>query len=180
MDRIRRSGHTHLLPLYFCGILFITLIVAFFGYTRLIAYDWFVALPLLVLLLFPVSQGAIAVMNWFITLLLTPVPLPKMDYSTGIPAERRTIVVIPTVLSGPADVSGLLDSLEIRYLANQDDNLYFALLTDLPNAPAQELPEDAEIVDLLAAGIEDLNSEIPEREAGSLLPHAPVPDLECG
>jgi hypothetical protein len=31
----------------------------------------------------------------------------------------------------------LLDSLEIRYLANRDDNLFFALLTDLRHAHAQ-------------------------------------------
>ena len=167
MDQIKRSGYTHLLPQYFCGILFITLIVAFFGYTRLIAYDWFVALPLLVLLLFPVSQGAIAVINWFITLLLTPDSLPKMDYSKGIPRERRTIVVIPTVLSGSGDVQGLLDSLEIRYIANRDDNLFFALLTDLRNAHAQELPGDTEIVDLLAAGIENLNARYQSGKPGA-------------
>ena len=167
LEKVKRQGYTHLLFPYFCGILFITLIVAFFGYTRLIAYDWFVALPVLFLLLFPVSQGALAVINWFVTLLLTPDSLPKMDYSKGIPAEKRTIVVIPTVLSGPGDVPGLLDSLEIRYLANQDDNLYFALLTDLQNAPDRELPGDEEIVDLLAAGIADLNERYRGEKPGA-------------
>ena len=156
-DRIKRSAHTHSLPLYFCGILFITFIIVFLGYTRLTAYEWFVALLILVLLLFPALQSAIAVINWFVTLLVTPVPLPKMDYSKGIPDEQRTIAVIPTILSGSGDVQGLLGSLEIRYLANQDDNLYFTLLTDLRNADVQELPGDAETVNLLAAGIEDLN-----------------------
>jgi cellobiose phosphorylase len=165
MDRIRRAGHIPLIFPYFCGILFITLIVIYFGYTRLIEYGWF-ALPLLVLLLVPVSQGAIAIINWVVTLLLTPNLLPKMDYSKGIPGERRTIVVIPTVLSGPADVVSLLDSLEIRYLANRDDNLFFALLTDLKNAPVQELPEDNEIVDLLEAGIVDLNERYKSGKGG--------------
>jgi cyclic beta-1,2-glucan synthetase len=160
MDQIRRSGSTPLLFLYFCGILAIMLIVASFGYIWLSACGWF-ALPILVLLLFPVSQGAITVVNWAVTLLRTPDLLPKMDYSKGIPREQRTMVVIPTVLSGPEDVSGLLDALEIRYLGNQDDNLLFALLTDLKNAPAQELPGDAETVDLLAAGIVDLNKRYP-------------------
>ena len=156
MDKLRRSVYTHLLFPYFCGILLITLGVAFFGYTQFITYGWF-ALPLLVLLLFPVSQGAITVINWAVTLLCTPDLLPKMDYSKGIPGDRRTIIVIPTVLSGPGDVSALLDSLEIRYLGNRDDNLFFAVLTDLQNAPAQEMPGDAEAIDLLAAGIDDLN-----------------------
>ena len=90
-------------------------------------------------------------------LVTAPDLLPKMDFSKGIPREAGTIVVIPTVLSGPGDVPKLLESLEIRYLANQDDNLYFALLTDLRNAPERELPGDAETVDLLAAWIADLN-----------------------
>jgi cyclic beta-1,2-glucan synthetase len=33
-ERVRRSGYTHLLLPYFFGILFITLVVAFFGYAR--------------------------------------------------------------------------------------------------------------------------------------------------
>ena len=155
-DTIRRWVHFHLLFPYFCGILVMSLIVTFFGYTRLISWGWF-ALPLLVLLMVPVSQGVITVINWAVTLLRTPDVLPKMDYSKGIPGERRTMVVIPTVLSGPGEVSGLLDSLEIRYLGNQDENLFFALLTDLRNAPVQELPGDAETIDLLADGIADLN-----------------------
>ena len=35
-ERVKRFGYTHLLFPYFCGILFITLLVAFFGYTQLI------------------------------------------------------------------------------------------------------------------------------------------------
>lgn len=174
LDRIRRSGHFHLIPEYFCGIIFITIIVAFFGYTRLIAYGWFVALPFAAILLIPASSGAIAVINWLFTLLLTPDSLPKMDYSKGIPGDRKTIVVIPTVLSRPKDIPGLLDALEIRYLANRDDNLFFALLTDLRNADARELPEDAGIVDLLAAGIEDLNERYHTGKSGHFfLMHRP-------
>ena len=94
-----------------------------------------------------------------------------MDYSKGIPGDRRTIVVIPTVLSGPGDVQGLLDSLEIRYIANRDDNLFFALLTDLRNAHARELPGDTETVDLLATGIEDLNARDEEKPGAFFLMH---------
>ncbi len=168
-DRIKRSGYAHLLFLYFCGILFLTLIAVFFGYTNLTASSGFVALPFLCLLLFPVSQGALAVINWFVTLLLTPDLLPKMDYSKGIPREAGTIVVVPTVLSTPGDVPALLESLEIRYLANRDENLYFALLTDLRNADARELPEDAGTVDLLAAGIADLNTRYRSEKTDTFL-----------
>jgi cellobiose phosphorylase len=165
-DKIKRASYKYILPQYLCGIFCISLIGAFLGYTRLFFYSWFIALPIMVLLLFPISQGAITFINWFITLLLIPVSLPKLDYSKGIPADRRTIVVIPTVLSGYADISGLVDSLEIRYLANKDPNLYFALLTDLKTAHAQEVEGDTEIVDLLAREIEGLNKRYQSEKPG--------------
>ena len=167
LDQIKRSGYAHFFPQYFTGILLITLLVTYFGYTRFVLSPWFVVIPLLVLLLFPISQGAITVMNWFLTLLLTPVPLPKMDYSEGIPEDRRTIVVIPTVFAEPEDVTGLLTSIEIQYLANRDDNLFLALLTDLKNAPVQELPSDTLLVNLLADGIEDLNKRYQNEKPGT-------------
>ena len=45
------------------------------------------------------------------------------------------MVVVPTMLSSPAGVEDLLEGLEVRYLANRDDNLHFALLTDFDDAP---------------------------------------------
>ncbi len=158
IDQIRRKLYIHILPQYLFGILFLTLIITFFGYSRVYPGHWFVVLPFMVLLLFPVGQCIISLMNWFLPILLTPVPLPKMDYSKGIPVDQKTIVVIPTVLSGTEDISKLVDSLEIRYLGNRDQNLFFALLTDLKNSHTQELPEDQEIIDLLADKIEDLNN----------------------
>ncbi len=162
IDRMKRFGHAHFFPLYISGIISITLLVLYFALSRLIFVDWFIALPILILLLFPVSQGALNVVNWICTLFFTPVPLPKMDYSNGIPNNRRTVVVIPTVLSGFSDISKILDSLEIRFLANKEKNLFFALLTDLKNAPAAQMPEDEELVSLLSRGILDLNEKYHE------------------
>ncbi|MBN1166814.1 MAG: cyclic beta 1-2 glucan synthetase [Methanospirillaceae archaeon] len=156
-DMIQGSGKRHLCSLYFLGISFITLIVAIFGYTGLSTSEWYVALLILVLLLFVGTQCALNLSNWIITILIPPVIIPKMDYSAGIPEDRRTMVVIPTVVSGLSNGTELLDSLEIRYLANRDANLYFALLTDLISADTEELPTDSEIINLLSVGIQELN-----------------------
>ncbi len=42
------------------------------------------------------SQLAVALMNWLSTLLVKPRLLPRLDYSAGIPADCRTMVVVPT------------------------------------------------------------------------------------
>jgi hypothetical protein len=45
------------------------------------------------------SHLAVALVNWLATLLVTPRPLPRMDFSKGIPPEFRTLVVVPTMLT---------------------------------------------------------------------------------
>ena len=45
------------------------------------------------------------------------------------------MVVVPTLLGSPQEMDALLEALEIRYLGNRDPNLFFALLTDFPDAP---------------------------------------------
>ena len=58
---------------------------------------WLLALVGLLSLLCA-SQLAVALVNWLATLLVTPHPLPRMDFSEGIPPESRTLVVVPTML----------------------------------------------------------------------------------
>jgi hypothetical protein len=50
-----------------------------------------------------------------------------MDYSHEIPTECRSMVVIPTMLSSEAYIEELIGGLEIRFLANREENLHFAL-----------------------------------------------------
>ena len=105
------------------------------------------------------SQLAVALVNWLATVLATPHLLPRMDYSGGIPPQSRTLVVIPTMLSNAADIADLVEALEVRFLANRDENLRFGLLTDLPDAGQETLPEDEALVSLARRKIEELNAK---------------------
>ncbi len=122
------------------------------------APPWLLALTGILALLCT-SQLAVALVDWTATLLATPRPLPRLDYSEGIPPESRTLVVIPTMLGSRAAIAELIEGLEVRYLANQDEHLHFALLTDLLDAHAETLPEDAALVLLAKGGIEELNGK---------------------
>ncbi|MFZ4597388.1 MAG: GH36-type glycosyl hydrolase domain-containing protein [Terrimicrobiaceae bacterium] len=103
------------------------------------------------------SQLAVSLTNLLASLLVTPRLLPRLDYSAGIPAPQRTVVVIPTILAGPDDVTGLIEALEIHYLANRDANLHFALLTDFADAPEETLPGDDALIESARQGIDHLN-----------------------
>ena len=119
--------------------------------------DWRVWL-LLALGFTGASQLAVTLVNLLVNLMVNPRLLPRLDFSAGIPATDRTMVVIPTLLTSPPAVASLLEDLEIRYLGNRDPNLFFALLTDFRDAPEATQPDDAELLRLARDGIQLLNA----------------------
>jgi len=112
-----------------------------------------------ILSLLGVSQLALALANWLTTLLVAPRPLPRMDFSKGIPSESSTLVVVPTMITGAENVEHLMDALEVRFLANRDENLLFGLLTDFRDANEENLPEDEPLLALARQRIEALNEK---------------------
>ncbi|MEX2356339.1 MAG: hypothetical protein WD535_04805, partial [Thermaerobacterales bacterium] len=110
------------------------------------------------ILLVPAATVAVAWVNWLLTHLLPPRILPKMDFEQGIPAEYSAMVVVPALLTGPGEVRDLLSQLELHYLGNSDTSVNFALLTDFPDAPHREMPDDQAVLTEAVAGIEALNA----------------------
>ena len=127
-------------------------------------HGWLLALTGILSLLC-VSQLAVAVVNWLATLLATPHPLPRMDFSKGIPQESRTLVIVPTMLTSSQNIDDLIDALEVRFLANLDVNLYFGLLTDFRDALEETLPEDEPLLLQARQKIEELNEKYGNSES---------------
>ena len=160
-DSWRRTGRHHALAVYLAAIGAITAIVA--G-TLLAAArgdglsgGWLAAFGVVVIL--STSQLAVGVVNWLATLLVTPRPLPRMDFSGGIPAASRTLVVVPTMIDDADGVESLLEALEVRFLANREEHLHFGLLTDFKDAETETQAGDAALLDLARRGIEALNDK---------------------
>ncbi|MCM3906470.1 MAG: protein ndvB, partial [Pyrinomonadaceae bacterium] len=109
------------------------------------------------LALIPATDFALSILNWDVTHLLEPHLLPRMNTSEGIGENACTMVVVPTLFSSEEGVRELLERLEIHFLANQDEHIYFALLGDFVDADAEELAEDGVLLDVALSGIDDLN-----------------------
>ncbi|MDR3567439.1 MAG: glucoamylase family protein [Syntrophobacteraceae bacterium] len=121
---------------------------------------WLLA-PAGLLFFLSASHLGVAVVNWLATLMATPHPLPRLDFSKGIPKESRTLVIVPAMLTSLPNIEDLLDGLEVRFLANRDDNLHFALLTDFTDALRETMPEDDALLQLARERIEELNEKYP-------------------
>jgi len=112
-----------------------------------------------ILSLLGVSQLAIALVNWLTTRLVAPHPLPRMDFSKGIPPESSALVVVPTMITGTESIEHLMEALEVRFMANRDENLRFVLLTDFRDACEETLPDDGPLLLLARQRIEELNKK---------------------
>ena len=161
LEALQRMGRRFPLLLYLGAIMLMTVI--FTGGLLVKAHNggvhgWLLAL-VGTLSLLCTSHLAVALVNWLATLLATPHPLPKMDFSKGIPPESRALVVVPTMLISTQNIEDLIEALEVRFLANQDENLHFGLLTDFRDAVEETIPEDEPLLRLARQKIEELNEK---------------------
>ena len=161
-ERRRTFLTDHPSGVYFGGVAAVTIaLVALVFALAWSAVGW-PALFIGLAVLLPASEIAVGLMNYLVCRLLPPRVLPKLDFTTGIPAEATTIVVIPGMLFRPHSAAQLAERLELHYLANPDPHLRFALLTDWADAPAEHMPEDEALVESAVEMIRRLN----ERYAG--------------
>ncbi|HUG66839.1 MAG TPA: glucoamylase family protein [Pirellulaceae bacterium] len=160
-EKLQRVAKRHPLLLYLGAITSITLAVTATALFQTSHTEVGVGLLAFMtpLVLLSASHLGVAIVNWLVTLCVTPKALPRMDFSEGIPRACRTFVAIPTMLTSSQAVSGLVEALEVRYLANRDKHLHFGLLTDWRDAASEAMPEDHALLERAREGIESLNEK---------------------
>ncbi len=137
-------------------VLFLALLLGVGMMTAETVHAWVWLLVGLAALL-PMSELAVGLTNYLLTLVLPPRTLPKLEFKEGIPEECATFIVMPSMLVRPESAASLMEKLEIHYLANPDPQLRFALLTDFADAPTEHRPEDEGHVRDALERIADLN-----------------------
>jgi cyclic beta-1,2-glucan synthetase len=105
----------------------------------------------------PASDLAVAIINRAITRDLNPKTLPGLELRQGVPAGLRAIVAVPTLLTTHHALEEEIKRLEIHYLANQDGELYFALVSDWTDSATETAPGDDALLNAAADGIAELN-----------------------
>jgi hypothetical protein len=170
--RARAFVRSHAVDFFLSGIQLLTLlIIAAALFPVLPAISSLLALVLtLALLSLPATQAAVDLVYNAITATFEPEPLPKLDFSRGIPLDCATLVAVPTLLLDENQVRKLISDLEVRFLANRDLNLHFALLTDLADSVSKPHDNDSHpLLDLATQLIDELNSKYPSRGNGGFM-----------
>ncbi len=108
---------------------------------------------LLVLFAVPASEGALGFFNTLVLLFLKPTRLVGYEFKEGVPAEARTLVVVPTLIGSRDDVEETVRKLEVHHLANATGEVHFALLSDWPDSNVEQSTADDEILAFARAEI---------------------------
>jgi cyclic beta-1,2-glucan glucanotransferase len=127
-----------------------------------------ILLALGLLALLPASDLAIHLVNTWVMKRFGPRLLPRLSLDSGVPASLRTLVVVPALLTTPEEIEEQIGRIEVHYLANPEGELYFALLSDWPDAPQESMPGDRELLAAAAAGIARLNAQYGPPPAGDI------------
>jgi cyclic beta-1,2-glucan synthetase len=114
---------------------------------------WFVALLTVV----PASELVIQLLQRLISYLIPPRRLQRLELEQ-VPAEARTMVIVPTLFDSVERVEELVAHLEVNALGNLDPRIHFALLSDFTDAAEERQPDDAAILEAARAGVEALNA----------------------
>ena len=108
----------------------------------------------------PIQNVVTKFLQYILSKIVKTKVLPKLDFQEkGIPKECATMCVIPALLKDEEDVTNLFHKLEVYYLANKSDNLYFTLLGDCTSEKSERNKNDDKIAEIGKNCQEELNSK---------------------
>ncbi|HYX63881.1 MAG TPA: glucoamylase family protein, partial [Burkholderiales bacterium] len=105
----------------------------------------------------PSIDAAMALVNRAVTRGVGAAILPGLALRDGVPAELRTLLAVPILLTTREALEEQIERLEIHHLASAEDELHFALLSDWADANDESVAGDAALVEAAAEGIARLN-----------------------
>lgn len=122
-------GINIIFPFYFC--------LCFFTFFYIKSNNLITSVLLAMLLYIPITEILNQIIIYLLSKIVKPKRIPKLDFSSGIPEEAATFVVIPSIISNVQKVKELAKKLEVYYIANKSPNMYFAILGDVTSSDKQ-------------------------------------------
>ena len=114
------------------------------------------------LMYLPIEIIFMQIMEYILGKIVKPKLIPKMDLQNGVSKENTTFVVIPTIITEEKKLKEMIKKLEVYYIANKSENIYFALLADASASSKEEENFDEAISKLGIELIQKLNQKYPD------------------
>lgn len=158
--RNRRLTENQKYRMYIANYFTITTILAALLFAFLAYYiNDYIALLLVIIAYIPITEIYSQILNYILLKRVSPNIIPKMDLSKGITEKDATFVVIPTIIDTVEKLKEQLYNLEVYYLANKSENIYFSLLGDCSSSKSKESSIDENIIAVAKEEIERINKK---------------------
>ena len=100
-------------------------------------------------------------MAYFIGKFVRPEPLPRFNFAKTIEKETSTLIAMPTVINSTEKLDKMIRKMEITYLANRSENMYYMLLGDCTSSDKEYIDLDEKVVRYGKKLIDELNAKYP-------------------
>lgn len=162
--RILRLAVRHATAVYIGAILLLT--ASFLALSLVFAWEAGVHSRIILAALaavaaFTLSELSVEIAHALIVSLLPPETLPRMDYREGIPVDKATLVVVPVMLTSRKAIRGEIGKLEVRFLGNRNENIWFSLFSDFTDSSTAVDSNDEKLLRAAVDGVNELNSRYP-------------------
>jgi cyclic beta-1,2-glucan synthetase len=158
--RAGRLARQNALPLYTGAVLVGAVIFASFlsGWVFAFGGGFLAALLLFIVALIPASDLSMSLIQWICHQLVRPAPLPKLHLENGISEQNRALLIVHGIFDSTDALDHCIDSLEVRWYANEDEDLYLAITADLPDRKSPDESQDAHLIAEGKSRIDALNA----------------------
>lgn len=164
--KVPRQNNMHKAKKYITALAVVTIVLAgVYGlYINAQINNIVLSLILSILLLIPIETIFTQIAQYIFGKTKNTKIIPKLDFRNGIPEQNATFVVIPTIIKNGKRVEELMHKLEVYYIANKSDNIYFALLGDCSTSSNEEEGFDEEVINTGKKMVDILNKKYPDEK----------------
>lgn len=164
--KVPRQNNMHKAKKYITALAVVTIVFAgVYGlYINTQINNIVLSLILSILLLIPIETIFTQIAQYILGKTKNTKIIPKLDFKNGIPEQNATFVVIPTIIKNGKRVEELMHKLEVYYIANKSDNIYFALLGDCSTSSNEEEGFDEEVINTGKKMADILNKKYPDEK----------------
>ena len=164
--KVPRQNNMHKAQKYITALAVVTIVLAgVYGlYINTQINNIVLSLILSILLLIPIETIFTQIAQYILGKTKNTKIIPKLDFKNGIPEQNATFVVIPTIIKNGKRVEELMHKLEVYYIANKSDNIYFALLGDCSTSSNEEEGFDEEVINTGKKMVDILNKKYPDEK----------------
>ena len=150
--------------IYIGGIVFLTILLSLLCgiYVYNQSENLFFSCFIVIVSIVPSQTIFAQLIQYALSKIIKPKMLPKLDFKNGVPEEYATMVIIPTIVKNKEKVHELFEKLEVYYIANKSDNLYFTLLGDCSSGARESEEFDKDIIEAGINEIVRLNEKYPD------------------